>query len=40
MKLVRDGGKLKKDYLASYGHITLDIPDPIRTLKSSRVEPT
>ena len=33
-------GKPTKDYLTSYGHITLDIPDPIRTLKSSRVEPT
>ena len=37
---VSDAGKIKKDYLTSYGHITLDIPDPIRTLKSSRVEPT
>ena len=35
-----EAGKLKKDLLVSYGHITLDIPDPIRTLKSSRVEPT
>ena len=25
---------------ASYGHTTLDIPDPIRTPKSSRVGPT
>ena len=35
-----DVGMFTLDYLTSYGHITLDIPDPIRTLKSSRVEPT
>ena len=38
--VVFDVGMFTLDYLTSYGHITLDIPDPIRTLKSSRVEPT
>ena len=40
LEKVGEVGKFRQYFLISYGHITLDIPDPIRTLKSSRVEPT